>query len=300
MHNDLILTGDMVEICYSDRTVVQGNDFSKAGHGPATWLCTTNDVIRRNVFHAEWGRLFSLFNCSPCLFEENILMENYHGGGSADPGSKILTIDGIIRRNVACRNWGYVVQASSYKLGDYPWWVLTGTRLYNNTFANNASYAWEIGTPADRLQNITNNVWKNNIFFGNTPSGGYRTFVFDGPVGEKNLWTRNVLGGEGPGAQPMAVWDAALSAPCRCPCRQPRSSSLKCTRTTWISRRASSTTRRTTIASPRAAPASPEETSSRARLRRPRKDHPRGGCPLVLRRVRHTVRAGGRRLRGTA
>jgi len=209
LSNGLVLSGDMLVIDHCDRTLVQGNDFSKAGHGPAVWLLTTNDVVRRNVFHAEWGRLFALFNCQPILFEENILTENYHGSGSADAGSKILTMNGIVRRNLAVGNWDYVIHSFSYKYGDYPPWILTDSRFYHNTFADNASHAWWLGAPSSDPSCISGNIWKNNLFFHHTPWGGFRTFYIAGSLGEGNLWTHNLLCGKQPGAETILRFDPA-------------------------------------------------------------------------------------------
>ena len=208
LRKGLILNGDMLTVDHSDRTVVEGNDFSKAGHGPATWLLTTNDVIRSNLFHAEWGRNFSLFNCSPVLFEHNVAIENYHGSASADTGSKILTIDGIVRRNLLARNWGYVIHSFGYTYGQFPPWVLTGTRIYHNTFANNASFAWGISSATRDGSGIRGNVWKNNVFSRHTPASPARTFLISGVIGDDNLWANNLIWGGRAGAETIWRWDA--------------------------------------------------------------------------------------------
>jgi hypothetical protein len=207
LHRNLVLHGDMLTLDHCDRCVVQGNDFSKAGHGPATWLLTTNDVIRRNVFHAEWGRLFSLFNCTPCLFEENILTENCHGSGSADAGSKILLTDGIVRRNLAVRNRDYVIHSYSYKYGDYPDWILKDTRVYHNTFAGNGGHAWGLSAPTNRPDCIAGTVWQNNIFFAQSLAGGSAAFRIDTDIAPTNRWVRNLLCGQAPGAEVVIQWD---------------------------------------------------------------------------------------------
>ena len=207
MGNGAVLQGNMIQTNHCDRFVLEGNTIGKAGHSPAHLRECTNLVVRRNLFCAKWGRGFETFNAKPMLFEENVITEEVDSGGSADSRGKVLCMDGIFRRNLVIRNYDAALASNSYIYRNgMPAWVLKNSRLYHNTLYHNHSYTWIITSHLDDLTNVSDNIWKNNIFHDNDPLGDFLALRI-GRVGEGNRFVRNAFFGDRAGRRLIERWN---------------------------------------------------------------------------------------------
>ena len=200
-----VLVGNMIQANHCDGFILERNAIGRAGHSPAHLRECKRMVVRQNVFCAKWGRAFETFNAAPMLFEENIVTEEVDSGGSADSRGKIMSIDGIVRRNLVYRNYDMALASNSYIYRkEFPAWVLKSTRIYHNTFYHNHTYAWIITAMPDDLSTVSGNVWQNNIFFDNDPLGDGRQLQL-GHLGEGNRFVNNVIAGSSPGQKVIAL-----------------------------------------------------------------------------------------------
>lgn len=198
--------GDMVVFTDCSQLVIEGNDFSKSGHVPLSITAQAPGrvrgvVVRGNCFHNSWGRGFSFHNLERALVEGNLLTDSFNGATSADAASKLFLIDGIFRHNVVFENWEEPLASESYHTPaakNYPMWELRGSRIYHNTFANNPTYVWRLGSYRGG-EPVRGNAFFNNLFFHNGYAGGFETLIAPLPgfaadnVIEHNLF----LGDEG-------------------------------------------------------------------------------------------------------
>ncbi len=201
-----VLQGNMIQANHCDRLVIVGNTIGRAGHSPAHLRECTRLLVRRNLFCAKWGRGFETFNAAPMLFEENVITEEVDSGGSADSRGKVMSIDGIFRRNLVVWNYDAALASNSYiyRKG-MPAWVLRNSRLYNNTVYRNHSYAWVISGRKEDPSSVSGNIWMNNIFYRNDPLGDFRALRL-ARLGQGNRFVRNSFLGDRPGRKVIEKW----------------------------------------------------------------------------------------------
>lgn len=192
--NGIAFSSNGLAVSNCNNVIVEGNYFNRFAHSLADFSKSSNLVIRDNLFNAEWGRLFELFNCGPVLLENNLMIGNYRGSGSRDSGLKVFTSDGIVRCNVFMHNSDFVIHSICYKSGDDVF-ALKNTRIYNNSFADNASYVWHLKSYDNDLSTVSDNIWKNNIFFNNSKHGGDGLTFIIHSVDSNNFWYNNLVYG---------------------------------------------------------------------------------------------------------
>lgn len=206
------LNGNMCKLTDCSYTLIEGNAFSKVGHCPLVYARTgpsrsIYNVIRGNCFHNGWGRNFSLQTLERTLFDSNIITDAFDGARSADSTSKVFLIDGIFRRNLIYENWGVVLVTRSYVPAgkeDGDALECKNSRFYNNTFANNPAFAWEMSVGQGGAE-MKSNVFSNNLFWRNDYAGSYNAIVATPPGFAKDNPFRNNLFFGGPGGKAAAL-----------------------------------------------------------------------------------------------
>ncbi len=173
---------DMITFHDATHIVVEGNDIGRASHSPINFSSdiplfgsTSKVVMRNNVFHAEWGRNFEVFQTPYVLFEGNIVTDQYQGTGAASPAeSKIYADPGIVRFNRFFRNWTRPLDITHYDIvvnSSLP--ATKNVMFYNNIFDNNNQTVFT--SYSDKL---SGNVFKNNVFSMNDKDGANLAFSF--------------------------------------------------------------------------------------------------------------------------
>lgn len=167
----------------SSRNLVQGNIFRKARHTLLVIACGNYNVIRQNEFHNELQKAGETFDCEgkiESLYDDtrqvrrmdatrrNVWDRNrFIHTRQSEKWYKYNAIQfagqhGIVRHNVFYDNLGGGVALQVYAdeaLYNY------GNRIYHNTFHNNRCFGIFAGQgPAKKY---SDNVIKNNVFFGN-------------------------------------------------------------------------------------------------------------------------------------
>jgi len=187
---------DMWLVTHSRGILIEGNSFSRTGHGPGVLRYTQRAIVRGNVFHAGWARNFSIGpdTCSEILVEGNIFANQFNGGSSAGPVNQIVGERLIFRFNTtfdACGlAWNYQGASKVPHLHN---------RTYHNVFHGNHGVALFAGT---RYTNFRDMAIQNNVFSGNDPyASGTQVWLTGGDSTRVRL-VRNVLnsGSEGTGA----------------------------------------------------------------------------------------------------
>lgn len=213
-----LIHGDMVSFTDCSQLVIEGNDFSKSGHNPLSILAQAPGrahgvVIRGNCFHNSWGRGFSFHNLERALVEGNILTESFNGATSADTASKVFLIDGIFRHNLVFENWDYPLASESYHTPparNYPVWELRDSRIYHNTFADNPTYVWRLGSYRGG-EPVRGNIFQNNLFSGNAYTGNADTIVTPLPgFADDNQFHHNLFFAEPPGRASVGLRQSRL------------------------------------------------------------------------------------------
>jgi hypothetical protein len=211
--SELRINGNMCNFTDCSHTLIEGNSFSKIGHCPLVFKRTgpnqsDYNVIRGNCFHNGWGRNFSLQTLGRTLFENNVVTDAFDGARSADSTSKVFLVDGIFRNNVIYDNWGVVLVTRSYvpegkEDGDAL--ECKNSRFYNNTFANNPAFAWEMSVGHGGAE-MKSNVFSNNLFFRNDYAGNFNAIIATPPEFAKdNPFQNNLFFGEKPGQAAAAI-----------------------------------------------------------------------------------------------
>ena len=196
--------GDMwnnynVSHCVFDRVHI-----SRAGHRPfGLWFDCPNNVVRRCIFDCRWGRNFEFFSTPRLLVEDCVITNGFDGSGSADGRAKLFIIDSIFRRNVVYRNYYGPMVINAYKYEDLPTFGMMRSRLYNNTWARNHEYGYEMvdlnQKPDPHM--VHGNVFQNNIFAFNDPGGDGLALYLVSNIAEDNRFLHNLLYGDKPGCK---------------------------------------------------------------------------------------------------
>ncbi|HCU34860.1 MAG TPA: hypothetical protein DGT21_05215 [Armatimonadetes bacterium] len=191
---------DMWLVTHSRGILIEGNSFSRTGHGPGVLRYTQRAIVRGNVFHAGWARNFSIGpdTCSEILVEGNIFANQFNGGSSAGPVNQILGERLIFRFNTtfdACGlAWNYQGASKVPHLHN---------RTYHNVFHGNHGVALFAGT---RYSNFRDMVICNNVFSGNDPyASGTQVWLTGGDPARVRL-VRNVLNSVSEGAGALMLY----------------------------------------------------------------------------------------------
>ncbi len=197
---EMRLNGNMCRLMDCSYTLIEGNSFSKVGHCPLNFGRTGPNrsigiVIRGNSFNNGWGRNFSLQTLERTLFERNLITDAFDGARSADSTSKVFLVNGIFRNNLVYENWGVVLVTRSYvpegkEDGDAL--ECLNSRFYNNTFANNPAFAWDMSVGQNGAP-MKGNVFSNNLFWRNDYAGTHNAVVATPPSFAKDNPFRNNL-----------------------------------------------------------------------------------------------------------
>ncbi len=178
---------DIWLVTHSRGILIEGNSFSRTGHGPGVLRHTQQAVVRGNVFHAGWARNFSIGpdNCSDILVEGNIFANQYNGGSSAGPVNQILGERLVFRFNTtfdACGlAWNYQGVSTVPHLHN---------RTYHNMFHANHGVALFVGT---RYSNFQDLVLQNNVFNRNDPHASGTQLWLTGGDSSRVRVVRNVF-----------------------------------------------------------------------------------------------------------
>lgn len=176
--SDLLLLQDD-----SDRNVLSGNTFGRAGHSLISIRCSSHNVIRDNVFDNPDQKALEIFDCegvsdAPVRLDDTKrnLVEFNHFRGTAAAGQShyfnAIQHGGqwnIVRYNLFTGNLGGGVNYQYY--GNESLFVY-GNRLYNNTFYENRCYAI-IGQSGSSREFFDNRA-TNNLMYANSGCEGGR------------------------------------------------------------------------------------------------------------------------------
>lgn len=162
---------NMTYISDSQRLVLEGNAFSRAGHALLLLLpdrSNSDVVIRGNIFHPNYGRSVLLDSVNNLLFEDNVITRSYDGGRSADSRIGFYATRGICRYNRFYDNWGTkLVSVSPYRETlDF-----NTVRFYNNVIADNSATGIRVW---GEKETVTRSLFLNNALTGNDPYGSKR------------------------------------------------------------------------------------------------------------------------------
>ena len=166
---------DLLSLISSDRNVVEGNRFHKAGHALWDIRCGNYNVIRHNYFHNEKQKIGEVYDCDNAagykLYDStrrNIIESNdfsyvpSSGNKSPFSGIQYAGQQGIIRKNRFYDSQGPGLRLTIYgNEAQHNW----GNRIYNNVFLNSGYAGVRIGG-ADAALKFEDNIFKNNIFAG--------------------------------------------------------------------------------------------------------------------------------------
>ncbi len=187
---------DIWRVTNSRRVLIEGNSFSRAGHGPGVIRYSEQAIVRGNVFHSGWSRNFSIGpdSCSEIVVEGNIFANQYDGGSSAGPVNQILGERLIFRHNTTFDACGLA-------------WIYQGlstvphlhNRTYHNVYHGGDAVALMASTAYKNFQDLVllNNIFDRNGRFGS----GTQVWFTGGQAGSVRL-IRNALfsGSEDAGA----------------------------------------------------------------------------------------------------
>ncbi|MFP3904826.1 MAG: nitrous oxide reductase family maturation protein NosD, partial [Armatimonadota bacterium] len=184
--------GNMMYVSDSERLVLEGNAFSRAGHALLLLLpdrSNSDVVIRGNVFHPNYGRSVLLDSVNNLLFEDNIITRSYDGGRSADSRIGYYATRSICRYNRFYDNWGTkLISISPYRdTLDF-----NTVRFYNNVIAGNS--ATGIRVWGDK-ETVTNSLFLNNVLAGNDPYGSNRQIRVGSGGADDVRFVSNVVDG---------------------------------------------------------------------------------------------------------
>jgi len=189
-------TSDNLSLVLSDRNLVAGNTFRKAGHTLWAVKGGSFNVLRDNFFHNELQKIGEVYDCDGgdfhhvihtynCtkhnLIDRNRFARTPPSKRSPYAGIQYAGQDGIIRRNLFYNTAGPGVELALYgKEANYT----TGNRVYHNVFHGSA-YA---GVSLSGAKGFTfrDNVIVNNILAGSR-------FV---PHDTRWSWRNKVLSGK--------------------------------------------------------------------------------------------------------
>jgi hypothetical protein len=184
------LWGDAVRLSWgADNNLIEGNRFVNAGHA-LLGIDTSYNVVRNNYFENAWEKGIDLvWRVRPSwapgqefvarrnviegnTFVRNMIAANRENGGT---GIQIGAAETIFRRNVVVESEKNGVCINGW-MPDAP--NAYGNRIYHNTFVNNGTaVGGSKNTGVFITQwgyinvNISNNVVKNNVFYGNDLQG---------------------------------------------------------------------------------------------------------------------------------
>ncbi len=161
---------DSITIVNSDRNLIEGNTFTKAGHALWAIRCGNFNVIRGNYFHNAIQKDGEVYDCDNTAghtqfnaTKRNLIEGNEFAftpsSGNASPFSGIQYAgqDGILRNNTFHDTIGPGLRMAIYGAeAQYN----TGNRIYHNVFYG-TDYA---GVFIEQGGNFSNNSFKNNIF----------------------------------------------------------------------------------------------------------------------------------------
>jgi len=170
-------TADSLSLVKSDRNVVEGNVFKRAGHTLWTIKGGSGNVLRNNRFHNALQKIGEVYDCHDVGFDHEFFQYNCtkrnliegnrfeytpsSGRRSPYAGIQYAGQDGIIRRNVFHDTTGPELDLTLYgKEANFT----TGNRIYNNTFL--ASQYAGVSLSGSKNFAFSDNVLKNNILSG--------------------------------------------------------------------------------------------------------------------------------------
>ncbi len=195
------VAGDAWHVEDCSQVLIEGNSFTRAGHCPLILSNACCVVVRANVFHAEWGRNYSLWSSGRVLVEGNIITRARDSAGSADSMAKNLYDDGIFRFNRVYDNLHTPLVSPSYIWqGVTPTGIHRGpfravnSRFYHNTIVDNLGPGWWLWGI-----NVSANVFQNNIFYRNDWAGANVQVECGEGANRDNRFVSNLICGTEPG-----------------------------------------------------------------------------------------------------
>ena len=187
LNNHISGGGDNLNLIYSDRNLVEGNNISAAGHAIWTIYCGNFNIVRNNYFHNQLQKIGQVLDCNDPNLDNAVgypvrhvnatrynLIDNntfaytaedrLEGGDPGGPfnGIQFAGQDSIIRRNLFFdNNGGGLGLTTYYDEAEYD----TGNRVYNNVFYRNRFGGIQVS--GSTTYAFYDNIMKNNIFFRN-------------------------------------------------------------------------------------------------------------------------------------
>jgi hypothetical protein len=172
-------TADNLTLIKSERNVVEGNTFRKAGHALWAIRCGGFNVIRNNDFHNELQKIGEVYDCDRAGFEHDInlvdatarnLIEGNtfsytpsSGNHSPYAGIQYAGQNGLLRRNLFYATVGPALEMALYEEEAR---FNTGNHVFHNVFY--ATRFAGISLPPAGPFAFSGNVFKNNVLARST------------------------------------------------------------------------------------------------------------------------------------
>ncbi|MRS02153.1 hypothetical protein EG832_02815, partial [bacterium] len=137
-----------------------------------TYVCSYNIIRNNTINNAHGGQYAAVSNSNRNVVDGNTIAggKSSSYSNNADHSLKNVSSYNIIRRNVVTNNtdsnsWG--ISSVAYQYNSEPANNVVANRIYNNVVANIYANAVVIDNYLPSVCQVSNNVYRNNIFFNN-------------------------------------------------------------------------------------------------------------------------------------
>ncbi len=175
--------GDMIDIKCGTNNLFEGNHLTHGGHALFAYDGSYN-VFRNNIFNNDWsgtnwgsgvGNRAGSMTAKECekanedghnVFEGNILINTKTASDTGEP-PQAMKVDGV--RAIVRNNFIYDNAQEAFSTVARSTPLASGNRMYHNVIYNNGGPAWRLRayTGSSGGVEVANNVFKNNIVYGN-------------------------------------------------------------------------------------------------------------------------------------